>query len=98
MRGPGRPPGGQLTADTSRPFAVRLPAAVADALDALIPGGHDNFAPWARQHFAELVGMGPRSKGAAMAEGFEEGKRQGWAHANKVFREALGSAAAKLKG
>ena len=93
-----RPNRSGLTDATSRPFAVRLPAAVADALDALIPGGHANFAPWARQHFAELVGMGPRNKGAAMAEGFEEGKRQGWAHANKVFREALQAAAERLRG
>ena len=35
--------------------------------------------------------------GAAQAAGYEEGKRQGWAHANTVFRKALQQAAAELK-
>lgn len=34
---------------------------------------------------------------AGFKVGFEEGRRQGWAHANKVFREALGEAVEKLR-
>jgi hypothetical protein len=82
---------------TSTVRAVRIPTAMADAID-VEAGGSTGFAEWARQAFAlALRGGRMAGQGTATAEGFAEGKRQGWAHANKVFREALGVAAEKLK-
>jgi hypothetical protein len=43
------------------------------------------------------VGRNPQGQGAAQLAGFEEGRKQGWAHANQVFREALNIALGKLK-
>lgn len=89
--------GTQHTKRDSTVRAVRISLTMASAVDAAA-GGPAGFAEWARQAFA-LALRGGRStgQGAAAAEGFVEGKRQGWAHANKVFREALGEAAARLK-
>jgi hypothetical protein len=57
------------------------------------------FPTWARRAFSAAVGA-PRggNLGDAQLSGFEEGRRQGWAHANAVFRQALQRAAAELKG
>ena len=96
-----RPPGPHNARD-SQPLAVRVPnelyARIVKACggEAAFKG---NFPAWARRAFAAAAGS-PRggNLGDAQLEGFEEGHRQGWAHANRVFREALQGALAKLKG
>lgn len=96
-----RPPG-PFGVDDSCPLTVRIPNELYDRIFAACGGTkeafHANFPAWARRAFSAAVGS-PRggTLGSAQLEGFEEGRRQGWAHANKVFREALEQAVAKLK-
>jgi hypothetical protein len=74
-------------------LGLRVPIATAEAIYAAA-GGKERFTEWASRAFQQhLTGLP-----LGIAAGFEEGKRQGWAHANKVFREALGVAAERLKG
>ena len=95
-----RPPGPNNKRD-SLPLAVRVPLELYDRIVAAC-GGEEaftaNFPAWARRAFSAAVGA-PRggNLGDAQLSGFEEGRRQGWAHANQVFREALSKAAEKLK-
>ena len=88
--------GTRLTSTGSRPIAFRIPNEMADAIEAALgPGG---LGEWGRQAFAlALRGGKAAGSGEASIEGFAEGRRQGWAHANKVFREALGEAVKRLK-
>jgi len=78
-------------------LGLRVPIATADAVYAKA-GGKERFPELFRSILQAIVGGHAPSRGAAQLEGFEEGKRQGWAHANKVFREALNIALGKLKG
>jgi hypothetical protein len=55
------------------------------------------FPEWARGAFRVAAGKSFKTLATAQLGGYEEGKRQGWAHANKVFRDALGVAAKQLK-
>jgi hypothetical protein len=74
-------------------LALRVPIATAEAIYAAA-GGKERFAEWASRTFQQHL----TDKPLGMTAGFEEGKRQGWAHANMVFREALKVAVEKLKG
>lgn len=91
-----RPPGPHNARD-SRVLAVRVPNEVADALEAKA-GGPEGLPEFLRRalHAAALGKLG-WALDPAQAAGYDEGKRQGWAHANRVFREALQKAAAELK-
>jgi hypothetical protein len=78
-------------------LSFRVPNPLAEAIYTRAgtePGAKDGaLTAWLIRTLQQaLTGKAP---GASV--GFEEGKRQGWAHANKVFREALGEAAEKLK-
>lgn len=84
-----------MTKERSRVYGVRVSEELAAAIDA---AAGPQPAEWFRKVLAAAVGQSPHTKSDAVMEGFEEGKRQGWAHANAVFREALGVAAKKLKG
>lgn len=95
-----RPPGPHNERD-SQPLAVRVPNELYDRIVAACGGAETfkaNFPAWARRAFSAAVGS-PRggTLGGAQLDGFEEGRRQGWAHANRVFREALERAAKELK-
>ena len=78
-------------------LAVRVPIPFAEKVYAAA-GGQDHFAEWARALFAAAVAGKPQGAGALQSQGYLEGKRQGWARGNAVFREALQAAAVKLKG
>jgi hypothetical protein len=96
-----RPPG-PLNERDSYPVGVRIPKALYERIFAACGGTAElftqNFPAWARRAFSAAVGA-PRggNLGDAQLSGFEEGRRQGWAHANRVFREALERAAKELK-
>jgi hypothetical protein len=89
-----RPPGPNNRRD-STVLAVRVPNKVADAVYTL--AGSRNAAEWLRLTIQQALNKTPLAPGTATTAGYIEGKRQGWAHANKVFREALDVAAEKLK-
>lgn len=102
-----RPPGPQ-SEGKSRPLAVRVPddlyQAILEAAGVPIVNGEPDedafkrlFPEWARGVFRTATGKGFKTLSAAQLEGFAEGKRQGWAHANAVFRTALGEAAKRLR-
>ena len=74
-------------------LALRVPGTTAEAIYTAA-GGKERFAEWASRAFQQYL----TDKPLGMTVGFEEGKRQGWAHANTVFREALKVAVEKLKG
>ena len=91
-----RPRGGSYTDEKSKPVAFRLPnELVAAAVDRA--GGAENLNAWAREVIRRELQGRVQGLAPAQQQGFDEGKRQGWAHANKVFREALGVAVGKLK-
>jgi len=95
-----RPPGPHNERD-SRPLAVRVPLELYERIVAACGGPETftlNFPAWARRAFSAAAGA-PRGGNLSDAQlsGFEEGRRQGWAHANKVFRAALERAAKELK-
>lgn len=78
-------------------LSVRVPISVAQALHAAA-GGQEHWTEWVTRLLQQALRGGQLpGPGTAQAEGFAEGKRQGWAFANKVFREALAEAAARLK-
>jgi hypothetical protein len=102
-----RKPGPQSAAK-SHPVSLRLPNDLYEAVCAaaripVVDGEADKdafkqlFPEWGRNALRAATGRSARTPTEAMKEGFAEGKRQGWAHSNKVFREALGVAAGKLK-
>jgi hypothetical protein len=101
-------PTGPQSAGRSHSLAVRVPDELYGAIleAAGIPIINDAvdeeafkrlFPEWARSAFRSAAGRDFKTLSTAQLGGYEEGKRQGWAHANKVFREALGVAAEKLK-
>jgi hypothetical protein len=94
-----RPQGGRFNRRDSTVLSVRLPKALAD--DVYTAAGSRKgsaLAEWLRLAVMQaLRGGSPLGRGAATAAGYEEGKRQGWAHANAIFRDALGRAAEALK-
>lgn len=91
-----RKPGGQYTAHSSVPIAFRLPNELFEKA-VLRAGSKEALAEWARGVIRiELTGR-PKGLSDAQLAGYEEGKRQGWAHANRLFREALKVAAEGLK-
>lgn len=78
------------------PVATRLPNDLYQAALAAA-GGKEGLTEWFRRVVhAAVHGKLSYALGPAQAAGYEEGKRQGWAHANKVFREALKVAADEL--
>jgi hypothetical protein len=91
--------GGSYTERDSVVLGFRIPLTVAE--DIYRAAGADKgsaLAEWLRLAVQQALHRGmPLGRGGALAAGYEEGKRQGWAHANTIFREALGVAAAKLK-
>jgi hypothetical protein len=91
-----RPKGGAYTKEKSQPLAFRLPNELVDAAVARA-GGKENLNAWAREVIRRELAGKPQGLSEAQLMGYEEGKRQGWAHANKAFREALGEAVKKLK-
>lgn len=102
-------PAGPQSAGRSHSLAVRVPDELYTSIleAAGIPVDADgnadeeafkrSFPEWARNAFRGASGKGFKTLSSAQLGGYEEGKRQGWAHANKVFREALGVAAEKLR-
>ena len=74
---------------------MRVPNELAEAVTKAAQG--IGTPEWLRQAIQRALGAPPLAVGSAQAAGFEAGKRQGWAHANKVFRDALGVAAKELK-
>jgi hypothetical protein len=77
-------------------LAVRVPIPFAKRVyDAA--GGQDRFAEWARVLFEAAVAGKAPGPGALQAQGYQEGRRQGWSYANRVFRAALEQAAAELR-
>jgi hypothetical protein len=87
---------GDLTLVGSTIVTFRVPNELLGRVHALA-GGKERLAEWGRALFAAAVAGKAPGLGTMQAQGYEEGKRQGWAHANKVFREALGVAVEKLK-
>ena len=82
--------GGQHNERNSRVLGVRLPEEEAAAVYVAAGAEHGSaLAEWLRLAIRQALRKGPAGQGAAALEGYTEGKRQGWAHANKVFREAL---------
>lgn len=94
-----RPPG-PLNDRDSYPVGVRVPRALYRQIFAACGGTEEgfkrNFPSWARAAFSTAVGE-PRGGNLGDAH-YEEGRKAGWSHANRVFREALQAAAEKLKG
>lgn len=80
--------GGPLGEDESTTISVRVPRALADAINDA--AGANNIADWARNLFKRATSYGTQL-GAAMGPGFEhaEGWRAGWDAANRQFRRAL---------
>jgi hypothetical protein len=77
-------------------LAVRVSIPFAEKVYARA-GGKDQFAIWMHALLeAAVLGRAP-GLGSLQTQGFQTGLRQGWAHANTIFREALGAAAVKLK-
>lgn len=96
-----RPPGPHNARD-SQPVGVRIPNELYERIYETCGGTPEafnaNFPAWARRAFTAALGAPlAGTLGGAQLEGFEEGKRQGWAQANRVFREALQTAVVKLK-
>jgi len=87
---------GDLTLAGSTVVTFRVPNDLL-ARTLTVAGGKEHLAEWARALFQAAVAGKAPGLGTLQAQGYEEGKRQGWAHANKVFREALGVAVEKLK-
>jgi hypothetical protein len=78
-------------------LAVRVPNVVAEALE-IKAGGPEALPEFLRRAlYAAASSKLNVTRSGAQLEGYDEGKRQGWAHANRVFREALQKAAAELK-
>ena len=101
-------PAGPHSEGKSRPLAVRVPddlyQAILEAAGVPIINGEPDedafkqrFPEWARGVFRTATGKSFKTLGAAQLGGYEEGRRQGWAHANAAFREALKVAAEQLK-
>ena len=87
---------GDLTLAGSTVVTFRVPnALLAQALTAA-GGTKALLGEWARALFAAAVAGKAPGTGTLQAQGYEEGKRQGWTHANAVFREALREATSKL--
>jgi hypothetical protein len=80
--------GGQFTEADSTVISVRVPHALAAAINEA--AGTNNVADWARNLFKRATSYGTQL-GAAMGPGFEhaEGWRAGWDAANRQFRAAL---------
>jgi hypothetical protein len=74
-------------------LSLRVPIPMAEAIRAKVGDGDGAMTEWLTRALQQALAGRP----LGMAEGFAEGKRQGWAHSNKVFREALKVAAEKLK-
>lgn len=87
---------GDLTEAGSTIVTFRVPNTLLAQALAVAGGSKAALGEWARALFAAaVVGKSP-GVGTLQAQGYEEGKRQGWAHANKVFRDALRRAADEL--
>lgn len=80
--------GGPLGVDGSTTITVRVPHALAEAINEA--AGENNVADWCRHVFKAATSYGTQL-GAAMGPGFEhaEGWRAGWDAANRQFRRAL---------
>ena len=74
----------------------RVPYDLLERVHALA-GGKAHLGEWARQLFLAAVAGKAAGLGTLQAQGYEEGKRQGWARSNAVFREALRDAVERLK-
>ena len=92
-----RPQGGLHNERNSTVLAVRIPNALAEAVKADAATKGMNLPEWHRQVIEQALHREPKGVGSAQVAGYDEGKRQGWAHANAAFREALKVAAATLK-
>ena len=55
------------------------------------------FPEWGRNALRAAVSKGKTTLAGAQLDGYDEGWKAGWAHANRVFREALTKALGKLK-
>jgi len=62
-----------------------------------VAGGREGFAEWMHALLEAAVAGKAPGVGALQAQGYREGKRQGWVAANAVFRKALEAAAAELR-
>jgi hypothetical protein len=92
-----RPRGGPHNERDSIVLGVRVPNELAEKIYTAAGAREGSqLAEWMRRALQAALGKAAGSS-PAIVQGYEEGKRQGWSHANKLFREALGVAAAKLK-
>jgi hypothetical protein len=90
-----RPRGGPHNERNSTVLSIRVPNELAEAIYTAAGAREGSqLAAWLR--WALQTGLG-KPMPPAMVRGFEEGRRQGWVHANKIFHEALKVAAEKLK-
>jgi hypothetical protein len=87
---------GNLTETGSTVVTFRVPNALLAQIHTLA-GGKTMLGEWARQLFLAAVAGKAAGLGTLQAQGYEEGKRQGWAHANSVYRAALRDAVERLK-
>lgn len=80
--------GGPLTEDGSTTITVRVPHALAEAINTA--AGQTPVADWCRRVFKSATSFNT-NLGASFAAGIEhaEGWRAGWDAANRQFREAL---------
>jgi hypothetical protein len=87
---------GSLTKTGSTVVTFRVPNALLAQIHVLA-GSKTHLGEWARALFQAAVAGTAAGVGTLQAQGYEEGKRQGWAHANSVYRAALKVAVEKLK-
>lgn len=87
---------GDLTLAGSTVVTFRVPNALLARVLTVV-GGKEKLGEWARALFAAAVAGKAPGAGTLQAQGYEEGKRQGWTRANEVFRAKLREAAAELE-
>ncbi len=85
-----------MARDDTVVLSIRVKAPLAEALHARA-GGKEHFTEWLHALLATAAAGRAPGAGALQMQGYEAGKRQGWARANQVFREALQRAAEELK-
>jgi hypothetical protein len=78
-------------------LAVRVPIPFAKSIYAAA-GGQDRFAEWARALFQAAVAGKAPGVGTLQAQGYQEGRRQGWAAGNRLYLKVVTQVATELKG
>jgi len=91
-----RPRGGLYNERSSVVLALRVPNELAEKVYTAA-GGQEHFAEWARALFAAAVAGKAPGVGTLQAQGYQEGRRQGWAHGNALFLKVVTQVAAELR-